>query len=136
MIHRLAVAALCALAACSPPAAPPAAAPEADWPYYGGDAGGQRFSPAAQITPANVKGLKVAWTYSTGHMKTHADAVQRAAFEATPILAGGRLYLCSPFNVASAHGLTANSARTGRVLSQGSLRITSSRSFRGAYASA
>jgi quinoprotein glucose dehydrogenase len=105
MIQRLAAFALSvlALSACAPAAAPPAPAPDADWPYYGGDAGGQRFSPAAQITPANVKGLKVAWTYSTGHMQTHADAVRRAAFQATPILAGGRLFLCSPFNVASAH---------------------------------
>lgn len=104
MIQRLvlAVSAL-VLSACSPALAPPAPAADTDWPHYGGDAGGQRFSAADQITPQNVRGLKVAWTYSTGHMKTHAQAVERAAFEATPILAGGRLYLCSPFNVASAH---------------------------------
>jgi quinoprotein glucose dehydrogenase len=36
------------------------------WPTYGHDSGGQRFSPLAQITPANVGRLKVAWTY---HMR-------------------------------------------------------------------
>lgn len=76
MIPRFSVPAIAALAlaACSPQVHAPAPAPDTDWPHYGGDAGGQRFSPAAQITPANVRGLKVAWTYSTGHMRTHADA--------------------------------------------------------------
>ena len=31
------------------------------WPVWGGDAGGTRFSPLDQITPANVTGLEVAW---------------------------------------------------------------------------
>jgi len=38
----------------------------------------------------------VAWTFSTGEL---ADpAIKRAAFENTPILAEGRLYVCSSFN--------------------------------------
>lgn len=95
------LAALLALSACGPaPTTPPA--PDAGWAHYGGDAGGQRFSGAAQITPANVRRLKLAWSYSTGDMTTHGEAMDRSAFEATPILAGGRLHLCSPFNAASA----------------------------------
>lgn len=99
----LASAAALALCACAPRVPPAAAAPDVDWAHYGGDAGGQRFSPAAQITPANVRGLKVAWTVSTGELAAHPDASERAAFEVTPILAGGRLFICTPFNVASAH---------------------------------
>jgi glucose dehydrogenase len=38
----------------------------ADWAYYGGDSGGSRFSPLAQIDRANVHKLKVAWIYHTG----------------------------------------------------------------------
>jgi quinoprotein glucose dehydrogenase len=98
-------ASLLALAACSPPAQKPtsvAAAPDVDWPHYGGDAGGQRYSSAAQITPANVGQLKVAWTYSTGEMARHPKDIERASFENTPILAGGRLYVCSPFDAVSA----------------------------------
>jgi quinoprotein glucose dehydrogenase len=34
-----------------------------DWPEYGRDPGGMRYSPMTQITPANVSQLKVAWTY-------------------------------------------------------------------------
>ncbi|MGH6911192.1 MAG: membrane-bound PQQ-dependent dehydrogenase, glucose/quinate/shikimate family, partial [Phenylobacterium sp.] len=92
---------LLALAACSPPH-PPAASADVDWPFYGGDAGGQRFSAASQITPRNVRGLKVAWTYSTGELATKGKAMKNASFEGTPILAGGRLYLCSPFNAVAA----------------------------------
>jgi quinoprotein glucose dehydrogenase len=99
----LAAASLLALAACAPRASGPVtAAPDAGWAYYGGDAGGQRYSPAAQITPANVSGLKVAWTYSTGALARHPKAIDHASFEDTPILAEGRLYVCSQFNRASA----------------------------------
>ena len=70
------------------------------WQAYGGDQGGQRYSPAHLITPANVTNLSVAWTYSTGEL---ADpAIKHAAFENTPILAEGRLYVCSSFNNAIA----------------------------------
>src|SRR5437588_157374 len=37
-----------------------------DWPVYGHDPGGQRFSPLAIVNRGNVKSLKVAWTYRTG----------------------------------------------------------------------
>jgi quinoprotein glucose dehydrogenase len=72
------------------------------WGAYGGDPGGQRFSAARQVTPANVGNLGVAWSYSTGDLASHADTIKRASFEDTPILAEGRLYVCSPFNEVSA----------------------------------
>ena len=37
-----------------------------EWPTYGHDASGTRFSPLKQITPANVSQLKIAWAY---HMR-------------------------------------------------------------------
>ena len=80
----------------------PSFAADPGWPEYGGDAGGQRFSAARQITRANVGNLAVAWTYSTGDMTTHGDVMKRASFENTPVLAEGRLYVCSPFNEVSA----------------------------------
>jgi quinoprotein glucose dehydrogenase len=82
--------------------APCAKASEPGWPAYGGDAGGQRFSPARQITPANVARLTQAWSFSTGDMATKGEAMKRASFENTPILAAGRLYICSAFNEVSA----------------------------------
>jgi quinoprotein glucose dehydrogenase len=79
-----------------------ARADDAGWEYYGGDAGGQRHSNAAQITIANVSNLEVAWTYSTQDLKTKGAAMKHASFENTPILADGRLYVCSAFNEVSA----------------------------------
>lgn len=71
------------------------AAPESrtDWPNYGNDRGAMRYSPLAQITPANVAALKVAWTY---HMKP-ADATRIATSETTPLVVGNIMYLGSPY---------------------------------------
>ena len=108
MMRSLALLALLAgvslAAACSraPPAAHAAPAADLEWPFYGADQGGQRYSPASQITKANVAALKAAWTFSTGDVSTKGRALRHASFEDTPIMAGGRLYVCSPFNEVSA----------------------------------
>jgi quinoprotein glucose dehydrogenase len=70
----------------------------AEWPAYGGDAGGSRYSLLSQIKADNVKDLRVAWTYRTGEGREDTPAWRKAAFEATPILADGTLYLSTPFN--------------------------------------
>jgi len=75
---------------------------EPSWQYYGGDQGGQRFSAGRLIDRANVTSLQIAWSYSTGDMASKGDAMKRASFEDTPILAEGRLYVCSPFDEVSA----------------------------------
>jgi len=68
--------------------------PVAGWPVWGGDAGGSRFSPLTQITRDNVGDLEVAWTFHTGDVIDGAHG--RSAFQATPILHGDTLYLCTP----------------------------------------
>jgi quinoprotein glucose dehydrogenase len=70
-----------------------AAAPDAGWPAYGGDAGGTRYSPLAEITPSNVAQLRVAWTFRTGELGQGVKDWSRSAFEVTPILYDGTLYL-------------------------------------------
>lgn len=70
----------------------------ADWPAYGNDPGGARYSPLDQINGSNVKGLKVAWVYRTGAADVKGRSAGKAAFEATPILIDGMLYLSTPFN--------------------------------------
>jgi quinoprotein glucose dehydrogenase len=75
-----------------------AAATYHDWSAYGGDAGGTRYSSLKQVTRENVVHLKAAWTYHTGALKPETELNQKAAFEATPILAGGTLYLSTPFD--------------------------------------
>ncbi len=75
------------------------AAAEPGWPHYGGDAGGTRYSTAAQITPANVDGLRRQWLYRTGDVDRRDPALmKRIKFETTPILVDDKLVLCSAFN--------------------------------------
>jgi quinoprotein glucose dehydrogenase len=77
-------------------AATPAAGPaNQDWPHYGNDAGGSRFSPLAQITPANVERLAPAWEADVGP----ASPGPRNTLEATPINIGDALYVCNGHNV-------------------------------------
>ena len=72
---------------------------DSGWPSYGHDAGGTRYSPATQINRDNVAQLKVAWAYRTGALDQIADDLkEHAAFEATPILVDGRLYLSTPLD--------------------------------------
>ncbi len=63
------------------------------WPAYGGDPGGSRYSSLSQITAKNVGGLTVAWTLRTGELGQGVKDWRRSAFEATPILFDGTLYL-------------------------------------------
>ena len=42
--------------------------------------------------------LKVAWTYHTHALEPQSDLNRKAAFEATPILFEGSLYLSTPFD--------------------------------------
>jgi quinoprotein glucose dehydrogenase len=80
-----------------------------DWPAYGGDAGGRKYSTAAQITPANVSGLETAWTFHTGELGENLARSDKLTFEATPILIGRTLY----FSTATAV-VFAIDAATGR----------------------
>lgn len=75
------------------------ATPASAWQHWGGDAGGTRFSPLAQITPANVDNLVRAWTYRTGDIESRPPAAfARTKFEATPLLVDDSLVFCTPFN--------------------------------------
>jgi quinoprotein glucose dehydrogenase len=69
------------------------------WDYWGGDAGGTRFSSIAQITPANVNNLVRAWEFHTRDLETRPQAAMaRTKFEATPLFVEDSLIFCSPFN--------------------------------------
>lgn len=68
---------------------------DGEWAAFGRDAAGTRFSPLTQITPANVASLKPAWTFRTGVVQKG----MKSPLEATPIMVGGRLVLCTQTNV-------------------------------------
>ncbi|HEV2491439.1 MAG TPA: pyrroloquinoline quinone-dependent dehydrogenase [Terriglobia bacterium] len=72
--------------------------PADDWPYYGHDPGGMRYSPLTEINRENVAQLKVAWTFHTGDISDGSENRQRSGFETTPLVVDGTLYLTTPFN--------------------------------------
>jgi PQQ-dependent dehydrogenase (methanol/ethanol family) len=87
------------IAAC---AALPGTTPRDDgsWSLHGHDLGGQRFSPLAAIDTHNVASLVPRWTYHSG---------VAATFQATPIVAGGVMYVSLPHS-----HVVALDAATGR----------------------
>lgn len=66
-----------------------------DWPSYGHDPGGQRFSPLDAINRANVASLRVAWTFRTGDAYQPPNG-RATAFESTPLYIDGMLYVTTP----------------------------------------
>ena len=72
--------------------------PGGDWPYYGHDAGGMRYSPLKQINRENVATLKVAWTFHVGDISDGTGGKKRSGLETTPILVDDTLYLTTAFN--------------------------------------
>lgn len=50
-----------------------------DWPVYGHDAGGQRYSPLTQITPQNVTTLRRVWTLTSTPPPVVAPGMTAAA---------------------------------------------------------
>lgn len=76
-----------------PTLAPRADAPQpasGDWPTYNGDVGGNRHSRLAQVTPANVAGLRPAWTYAIPGARN---------LRTTPLVIGGVMYVTAPNEV-------------------------------------
>ncbi len=72
------------------------------WPFYGGQPGQDHYSSLAQINRANVKGLKVAWTFDTG---------EKSSLECTPVVVGDVLYTYTP-----SLKVVALNAATGKLL--------------------
>ena len=98
-------------------AAAPTAPLRSDWPNYGNDDGGTRFSPLTQITPANVGKLKVAWTFHLNQAPAtlpppRAGQPRRLPYStATPIVVDDVMYFPSPYG-----RVIALNATTGKEL--------------------
>lgn len=65
-----------------------------DWPDYGGDKGGLRYSSLKQISRENVRTLQMAWTYRTGDVSDENNTTM----ECTPIVVDGVMYLTSVYS--------------------------------------
>src|SRR5437762_12318861 len=64
--------------------AAPRAGPANEWPMPGADYSNSRYSELAQITPANAKNPRAAWTFPTGALPRH---------ERQPLAVGNTMYL-------------------------------------------
>ena len=74
-----------------------------EWPVWGGNPAGTRYSRLDQINVDNVDDLEIVWQSQTGALDKHGiDAGMNAGFQANPILtpkdAGQSLVLCTPFD--------------------------------------
>ncbi|CAN7155553.1 membrane-bound PQQ-dependent dehydrogenase, glucose/quinate/shikimate family [Devosia sp. LjRoot3] len=65
----------------------------ADWPYFGGDQGGQKYTPLEEITLDNVKNLEVAWSVDVGRIPAN---------NSTPLKIDDSIYMCNGFSQAFA----------------------------------
>jgi quinoprotein glucose dehydrogenase len=72
-----------------------AATTDGDWPMYGRDYAGTRFSPLTQIDTSNVAGLAQAWSVAVERPADSSDDAPGPAGnpQATPIVVGGVMYL-------------------------------------------
>ncbi|HEX2829165.1 MAG TPA: methanol/ethanol family PQQ-dependent dehydrogenase [Burkholderiales bacterium] len=76
----------------------------AEWPMAGKDYANTRFSELAEISSANAKDLRLAFTFSTGVVRGH---------EAAPVVVGHTMYIVTPYpNILYALDLTKPGAPT------------------------
>lgn len=80
---------------------------QTNWPTFGHDPAGTRYSPLTQINAANVTKLTRAWTF---HMSPEGTEVSRVA-ESTPLMVNGKLYVVTPY-----HKVVALEPETGKLL--------------------
>ena len=69
---------------------------EIGWTANGRDPEGTRYLPASVITRENVSRLEVAWTYRTGEADSRFATRKPTAFEATPLVIDGTMYVGTP----------------------------------------
>ncbi|HTY17354.1 MAG TPA: pyrroloquinoline quinone-dependent dehydrogenase [Myxococcota bacterium] len=96
MNRHVAIPLVTALALAAGASARASDATRSDWPVYGGDDGGSRWSPLDQIRRENVQQLTVAWKVRTGDFDAVPPPPAHSTFEATPILVDGLLVLPTP----------------------------------------
>jgi len=69
-----------------------------EWPSWGGDPGGSKYSSLKEINRENVTRLRQAWIFHTGDVSDGKRWPTRSAFEATPLVVDGVMYVTTPFS--------------------------------------
>ena len=79
-----------------------------DWPVYGGNRLGNRYSPLSQITKDNVQDLELAWIFDAKDKSEYGASERPGAIQCQPIVVDGILYGTTPelslFSVDAATG--------------------------------
>ena len=76
----------------------PQAATQVEWPYYGGDLAGTRYSRLTDINAANVSKLRAVWQWKHFDTPLAEWGTAPGFFEATPLMLDGVLYVTTPYN--------------------------------------
>jgi quinoprotein glucose dehydrogenase len=84
---------------------------QVEWPYYGGDPGGSRYSSLTNINAQNVQRLEVAWQWKHFDARLAEYKTTPGSFESTPLMIDGVLYVTTPYN-----NIAALDAETGKEL--------------------
>ena len=121
LVPRILAVAFAGCTACGPASSPGTDAGASgevvgdDWPSYGGDPGGLKYSPLDQIDRDNVARLVLGWTWETGEVAiptaatpTVGQRVAPGAFETTPIVVNDTMWVVTPYS-----RVVALDARTG-----------------------
>lgn len=90
---------------------PPPRPAGAEWPVYAADAAATHYSPLDQVTPDNAHRLRVAWQWSPNEAPLPEHGTRPGAFQNTPLMIDGVLYVSTPYNQVAALDAT-----TGREL--------------------
>jgi len=110
-MHTIRIAAAVALVASVVAFAQQQAARQVEWPYFGGDQGGQRHSTLTDINASTVVRLRPAWQWKHWETPLADHGTTPGQFEATPLMIDGTLFVTTPYN-----SIAALDAETGREL--------------------
>ncbi|MBO0323642.1 PQQ-binding-like beta-propeller repeat protein [Muricauda sp. CAU 1633] len=66
-----------------------------NWPQYGGNTAGNRYSPLTQINKGNVQHLQAAWSYDARDIRSDGSKSHQA-IQCQPVVVGGVLYGTTP----------------------------------------
>jgi len=69
-----------------------------EWPFYGADQGGTKYSALDDVNASNAARLTVAWQWTTGEKALADFGTRPGNFQTTPIMIGNVLYLSTPYN--------------------------------------
>ncbi len=82
-----------------------------EWPYVGSEQTHTKYSPAEDITAANVDQLEIAWEWEVGELPLPEYGTRPGSFETTPLMIDNVLYLSTMYT-----RVVALNAETGEEL--------------------